>query len=225
MACLFAPKKKGAIFMLGVSYFQMPKFFFTEPKYRCLSNDAKLLYGFMRDRLNLSIMNSQKEKGKWEDERGTFILMARKSIAEFLHRSLPTVRKVVRELIAVGLLIERRMGLTFCNRLYVQLMDGENVVPFFGENKLPLTGNQAFPTEGKPVTPNNPDLIDLKNKGYVPGKMVDKNEVYGKEGRKNSRKYPTGTVPAQQYRQREYSGEFWAELYQSWDEDIRNFKE
>lgn len=36
-------------------FYQIPKVFFTNPKYIKLSNDAKMAWGILRDRLDLSI--------------------------------------------------------------------------------------------------------------------------------------------------------------------------
>lgn len=38
-------------------FYQIPKVFFTNPKYIKLSNDAKMAWGILRDRLDLSIKN------------------------------------------------------------------------------------------------------------------------------------------------------------------------
>lgn len=101
------------------AFYQLPKSLFEAEQYQGLSNDAKLLYSLMRDRYRLSVMNN------WQDALGVFIKMARKTICDLLKRSEPTVRKIIAELIQVGLIIEKRMGLTQCNRIYVQLLEGE----------------------------------------------------------------------------------------------------
>ena len=44
-------------------FYQLPKVFFTNPNYKKLSNDAKIAYAILRDRLDLSIKN------KWVDEQ------------------------------------------------------------------------------------------------------------------------------------------------------------
>ncbi len=45
-------------------FYQLPKVFFTNPKYTKLSNDEKIAYAILRDRLDLSIKNN------WIDENG-----------------------------------------------------------------------------------------------------------------------------------------------------------
>jgi len=44
-------------------FYKLPKVFFTNPKYIKLSNDAKMAYAILQDRLQLSIKN------KWFDEK------------------------------------------------------------------------------------------------------------------------------------------------------------
>ncbi len=45
-------------------FYRLPKVFFTNPKYTKLSNDAKITWSILRDRLDLSIKNN------WIDENG-----------------------------------------------------------------------------------------------------------------------------------------------------------
>ncbi|WRM83311.1 replication initiator protein A [Staphylococcus aureus] len=45
-------------------FYQLPKVFFTNPNYKDLSNDAKIAYAILRDRLQLSIKNN------WIDTEG-----------------------------------------------------------------------------------------------------------------------------------------------------------
>lgn len=45
-------------------FFQLPKVFFTNPKYMKIKNVSKIAYAILQDRLQLSIKN------KWVDEDG-----------------------------------------------------------------------------------------------------------------------------------------------------------
>jgi len=210
---------------MTISYCAYPKPFFTNEAYKKLSNDAKTLYAIMRDRFNLS------QKNGWQDERGTFILMARKAIAEFLNRSLPTVRKIIRELISAGLIAEKRIGLTHCNHIYVQPLkdESEGILPS-KEKKSALSSEKAssFP-EGKKVAPNNPvpNQHNKNNdngggfgakKGKIPeirpGYNATKYAYDGSYGDQRQKLWPKGAVPAQQYDQREYTRD---ELYALFD--------
>ena len=46
------------------AFFRIPKLLITEPYFRLLSTDAKLLYGLMLDRMSLSMRNG------WMDDDG-----------------------------------------------------------------------------------------------------------------------------------------------------------
>ena len=46
------------------SFYRVPKILFTEKDFRGLSTDAKLLYGLLLDRMQLSMKNS------WMDKEG-----------------------------------------------------------------------------------------------------------------------------------------------------------
>ena len=39
------------------SFYRVPKLLFTDKRFKGLSNDAKLLYGLMLDRMSLSVKN------------------------------------------------------------------------------------------------------------------------------------------------------------------------
>ena len=216
-----------------VAYYALPKPLFIDVRYVSISIEAKTLYACLRDRLNLSIKNNEEKKGSWEDESGVYILMARKSIAEFLKRSLPTVRKIIGELKKVGLLRERRMGLTKCNRLYVQPLEGENSAPLAPEKDLPANGNilpssgkGVFIPEGKPFASNNGTPKTFENRSFARGKKVENYEVYGDTVSSGGKKWPKGSVPAQQYTQREYApGQLQRDLEERMYEEFFGMKE
>lgn len=126
----FSLQKKGGIILTTTAFYQLPKPLFTEEKYQVLSSDAKMLYALMRDRFKLSLKNH------WRDSIGVYIKMTRVNICALLKRSEPTVRKIIAELKKVGLLIEKRMGLTQANKIYVQLLDGECETDFQPKEKV-----------------------------------------------------------------------------------------
>ncbi|MGK7379801.1 replication initiator protein A [Planococcus sp. 1R117A] len=95
-------------------FFRLPKVFFTNERYKKLSNDAKIAFAILQDRLELSIRN------RWFDEEGNiFFLYGNQQLAEILNCSKPTVIKIKKELHAAELLEEKRMGLSQSNRLYL----------------------------------------------------------------------------------------------------------
>lgn len=93
------------------SFFRIPKALFTEKEFEGLSTDAKLLYGILLDRINLS------KKNGWVDADGyVYIIYTVAELQEVLNMSHTTVTKLLRELDSVhgiGLIERYRQG---CNR-------------------------------------------------------------------------------------------------------------
>lgn len=95
-------------------FYRLPKVFFTSERYKKLSNDAKIAFAILQDRLELSIRN------QWFDEEGNiYFLYGNQHLGELLNCSKPTVIKIKKELHSTELLEERRMGLSQSNRLYL----------------------------------------------------------------------------------------------------------
>lgn len=136
--------------MATLAYFTVPKILDTDEKYKKLSVEARYLYAHMRDTLKLSIKNN------WQDQLGFFIKMSRSRMAELLNRSVPTVRKIVRELISAGLIKERRVGLTQANRFYIQMLPGESETDFVIKKKTEIQSkeNPDFSPDGKDLSTN-----------------------------------------------------------------------
>lgn len=94
-------------------YFQLPKWLFKEP-YKKLSNNAKIMYALLYNRLDLSL------ESKWHDRNGkVFMYFTTAEFCEELGCSEKTVTKIKKELVISGLLREERQGLTKPNRLYI----------------------------------------------------------------------------------------------------------
>ena len=94
-------------------YFQLPKWLFKEP-YKKLSNNAKIMYALLYNRLDLSL------ESKWYDRNGkVFMYFTTAEFCEELGCSEKTVTKIKKELVTSGLLKEERQGLTKPNRLYI----------------------------------------------------------------------------------------------------------
>ena len=169
--------------MAAAAFYQLPKPLFENEKYQGLSSDAKLLYALMRDRLRLSIMNN------WRDALGVFIKMARKAMCDLLRRSEPTIRKIVAELVGVGLIIEKRVGLTQCNRIYVQLMVGESEGAVHSGSKAAdqSAKKPASVPERKPVSPNknHRNQIHFRELTKKP-ELPQEGDIWEENGQKNT---------------------------------------
>ena len=98
-------------------FYQLPKFLFAEPYLSGLSNDGKILYALLRDRHSLSLKN-----GWVNSNNEIFILYTRQDMCEMIGRSLPTIRKVMKELIEYGL-IEEEICEGYAPKIYLTTAD------------------------------------------------------------------------------------------------------
>ena len=97
------------------TFFRMPKLLFSDDRYKSLPTDAKLLYGLMIDRMELSLKNG------WQDAEGkTYIYMRQEEAMEILNvKGTEKIVKLYKALETVGLLERKRQGLGRPDRLYV----------------------------------------------------------------------------------------------------------
>ena len=87
-----------------------------------LTQTAKLLYAVLLDRANLSLAND------WQDEEGNiFIVFPLNKLAGLLGKGPTTVKTVLAELEAAGLIERRRSGNGMPNRIYVKQPDSQDI--------------------------------------------------------------------------------------------------
>ncbi len=96
-------------------YLKIPKELFLHPLYKDkLSSDSILLYGFLLDRLTLSIIN------RWTDkDDSVYLYFTRKEPQELLGLSDKTIAKAFRELRDCELILEQKQKCSKPNIIYV----------------------------------------------------------------------------------------------------------
>ena len=97
------------------SFYRMPKLLFQSDHYKKLSTDAKVLYGLLLDRMDLSAKNG------WCDEQGrVYIIFTVEEIMEKLNCGNKKASQLLSELeIKAGLIERLRQGLGKPNLIYV----------------------------------------------------------------------------------------------------------
>ena len=103
-----------------LSFFKFPKPFIYDEKYKTLSNNAKMLYMLLFDRLELSL-----KKG-WHDKEGNvFQYYTNEQLMIDLNcNSNKTIIKIKKELKDAGLMTEVRQGMNLPNRIYLDALNG-----------------------------------------------------------------------------------------------------
>ena len=97
-----------------IKYYQIPKELLTNPLYKGLNNDARVLYSVLRDRMELS------RKNNWVNDDGEiYLIFSRENISELIGVSLPTVTKAFKQALKFGLIEEERQGQGKPNLIYI----------------------------------------------------------------------------------------------------------
>ncbi|ESR10539.1 replication initiation protein [Streptococcus iniae] len=111
-----------------------------------LSSDAKLSYGILLNRCQLSIHSYSQGNSDYVDEQGSvFMIYTVKDLMEILDKSKPTVVKIKKELINIGLLREVRQGNNKPNRLYLQNVDATSqIIEHYDDNNTLIKSFDYF---------------------------------------------------------------------------------
>ena len=97
------------------AFYRIPKALFTDPAYRGISTDAKVLYGLLLDRMSLSARND------WLDDAGrVYIVFTLEEIMGALCCADNKATRLLRELEGVGLIERKRRGLGKPSLIYVK---------------------------------------------------------------------------------------------------------
>ena len=96
------------------SFIRIPKLLLTGQKYKKLSSDAKILYGHLLDRMNLSA-----ENGWLDDEGRVFVYCKVDEAADLINCCEKKTIAVFKELEDIELIERKRQGLNKPNLIYV----------------------------------------------------------------------------------------------------------
>jgi hypothetical protein len=158
------------------AFYTIPKELTTNPKYKNISNDAKFLYGILRDRNQLSLKNN------WIDKNGNvFIYFTREEAGEILNFASEKVGKIFKELHRVNLIQEKRQGLGKANLIFVG-----KIMPESTDNtKTPLNRISRQPAieiqEPSNSNGSNTDFNNNKNNKEITTTILPLSEIEVKE--------------------------------------------
>lgn len=138
------------------SFYRIPKVLFTDEAFDAISIEAKLLYGILLDRMNLSAKNG------WLDKDGrVYIIFTVDEVKESLRCSNKKAAKTLDELeYTVGLIERRRRGLGKPNLLYVK-----NFISRVSKGdflKFPKENSGSFQNTDQEVSEGDSSNTDLK---------------------------------------------------------------
>jgi len=139
------------------TFYRVPKILFTAEEFDHLSTDAKLLYGILLDRMQLSMKNG------WIDEDGkVFIYYPRQCICDALTCASKKAGQLLAELDdrhGIGLITRIHQGLGKPDKIYVH----KCVVPDMKVRGDPAQDDDSIPNAGRGVERTQPEVL----KGHV----------------------------------------------------------
>lgn len=150
---------------LNHKYYQIPQELFINPLYKnTLNSDSKLLYGFLLDRLSLSIKNN------WHDENGNvYLIFTRKEVQDKLNLSDKTVTKAFKQLSDVNLIYEKKQGFSKPKLIYVAKIQHINLENTHNRKNYDYINENSTVTESE-------NLRTINNYTYIKNK-TNKNSM------------------------------------------------
>lgn len=173
----FLPYKANECFVN--LYYQVPMELFTNPLYKNkLNSDSKLLYGFLLNRLALSIKNN------WIDENGNiYLIFTRKNVQELLNLSDKTVTKAFKQLAECKLIYEKKQGYTKPNLIYVGKINHANKCKKMTRKNYDSRIGKSTTHESENLRPinnyiNNNNKYNNRNKPKFDNRYIDTTSQY-----------------------------------------------
>lgn len=162
-------------------YYQIPKGLFTNPIYKNMGIDAKVIYAFLKDRMSLSNHNG------WKDENGDiYLLFSQESIADILNCSVSTVSRAMRSLRQYDLIDVIRQGLNKPNKIYIRHIktctgDLSGHVTDANQDTAPVQANETDlnETEYSETENKRKGCVTSPKKSYYDTHLVDQRSTNG----------------------------------------------
>ena len=136
-------------------FIQVPKALFLCEEYRDLSANAILMYGVLRDRMQLS------KKNEWVNEDDeVFFIFGQREMEEFLHISHATCSKTMKELEQHELIDRVRMGLGKADHIFLgKIKPGEETS---GSINNELQTSKNYTSDVQKINSNDTEVSYLK---------------------------------------------------------------
>lgn len=135
------------------TFYRLPKALITDARFKGITNNAKLLYGLMLDRMSLS-----KKRGWLDEANKVFIKYSLNNIEEDLNVSRKTASSLLKELEEIGLIyMIQQPGVA--NIIYVKNFVSKREQDFCDQSN-PVV---KYKKETKPVEKLHPSNIEIDN--------------------------------------------------------------
>ena len=158
------------------TFYRIPKVLFTDPGYRRISSDAKILYGLMLDRMGLSVRN-----GWLDDLNRVFIYFTLEDALEYLSCGHTKAVSLFGELDKNGLIERKKQGQGKPTIIYVKnfIRQPEIQTSEKRKSKVPQTGSQDFQKTATNNTEKNKTELNDTDLSIYPAKGMTESHGHG----------------------------------------------
>ena len=162
------------------TFYQLPTVLFTNPKYKNMSNDAKVAYALLKDRFNYSVRNHWIDK-----EDNIYFIFTNDELMNLLSTGNKKVVKIKKELEQVELLEQKRMGVNQPNRLYLLRPEVTATDVYLQANAETLDNSGSVKTTRNLYNTNNLDTnrynidtqkLDFSTANFSPAEIQKQNQ-------------------------------------------------
>lgn len=144
-------------------FIQVPRFLFTNPDFRSLKSDSKILYSLMLDRMSLS------RKNEWFDEENrVFIIFTLEEMMESIGCGHSKCVELLKELSSFGLIERKKRGLGKPDIIYVKDFLHELTEPANAEDSTDFRKPELKTSENEEEVRNSEVLNSENRKSGLP---------------------------------------------------------
>lgn len=172
------------------NFYQVPKALFNPP-FEKMSNDSRLLYALLRDRMLLSSKNG------WTDHDGNiFIIYSIEDITKDMSCGKNSAVKYLKELEESGLVVKKRQGMGLPTKIYVcnfaspiskDLKESQNVNfknPKKQTSRIPKNGNsEVYNSDSNDTETNDINNNDIIHPSTIVSNIKQDRSIDGLESR------------------------------------------
>lgn len=139
-------------------FYRVPQVLFTDDRFKSISCEAKLLYGFLLDRTSLS------KKSKWVDADGkTYVFYKQENAQESLNIGKDKAVKIFVELEKIGLIIRKKQGQGKPTKIYVMNFSK----PISKNNTKALQISKSRLLKNRSLDFDKAEVLTSENQSYI----------------------------------------------------------
>lgn len=146
----------------------LPLALIFSPQYADVSPQEKIMYAVLKYRMQLSARSGE----KFSDDMGLYIYFKQEELAESMHCSLRTVKRIFSDMKEHGLIATRRVGVGSPSRIYLTKLSLDKCKPCHLIDDTPNTSYVQGVAPIKERTNTREQIHDNREYGHTPSRRA-----------------------------------------------------